>query len=69
MSKIQHQSRVSQGKIPARHWENSHDYADVLEIMSDHDAVREGSSFMEELGLKTCLVKNRFFSLHIFQMK
>ena len=67
MSKIQRLSQVSQGKIPARHWGNVRDYTDVLEILSDCDAVREGSSFMEELGLKACMVKIDFFHFRFFR--
>ena len=51
------QSRVSQGKIPAQEWGNTRDYTEVLQVFSEKDAVREGSSFMEDLGLKMCLVK------------
>ena len=62
MSKFKRKSRVSQGKVAARQWGNQRDYTDVLQLLSDSDGVREGSSFMEDLGLKTCLVKFDFFS-------
>ena len=54
---MKHQSQVSQGKIPAQEWGNTRDYTEVLQVFSEKDAVREGSSFMEDLELKMCLVK------------
>ena len=57
------QTRVSQGKVPACAWGDTRDYTDLLEILSERDAVREGLTFMSELGLKTCLVKINFFSI------
>ena len=62
MSKFKCKSRVSQGKVAARQWGNQRDYTDVLQLLSDSNGVCEGSSFMEDLDLKMCLVKFDFFS-------
>ena len=68
MPKMKCQTCAVQGKVPACAWGDTQDYTDLLEILSERDAVKEGSTFMSELGLKTCLVTINFFSIEIFQL-
>ena len=68
MSKKQRQTRVSQGKVPARYWGNTADYCDMLQTLRDADAVREGSTFMLDLSLKTCLVNFDFFLIQVLEI-
>ena len=66
MPKIKHQTQNLQGQVPAHAWGDTQDYTDLLEILSERDAVKEGSTFMSELGLKMCLVKINFFPFRFF---
>ena len=60
MSEKKRTSRVSQGKVVAKSWGNLKDYTGAMELLNDRNAV-EGSTFLKELGLKTCLVILIFF--------
>ena len=66
MSKNLRTRRVSRGEIPATNWGAIKEYVKKVDKIPDGLAVREGSTFILDLGLRTCTVNLDFL---IFQSR